>query len=102
MSYNFCHNFYLNTGGKMFELQERADLIKKERKKQSLSQQQLADKVGCSLRTIQRLEKGDDISDKYLRKIAEVIGLNDNQLLVDQKATEIRSQHDKNDKDSKR
>ena len=69
----------------MFELQERADLIKKERKKQSLSQQQLADKVGCSLRTIQRLEKGDDISDKYLRKIAEVIGLNDNQLLVDQK-----------------
>ena len=65
----------------MFE--ERAKIIRRERVGQKLTQSDLAEMVGCGLRTIQRIENAESSKDKFLEKIAEVLGLDDNQVLID-------------------
>ncbi len=62
------------------------ELIKTTRKNfkgKSISQQKLADKVGVTLRTIQRIEKGTSGSKKNLRKVATALGLDWNQVIID-------------------
>ncbi|MBP2058976.1 transcriptional regulator with XRE-family HTH domain [Lactobacillus colini] len=49
--------------------------IKELRLLQNLSQQQLADKAKISVRTIQRLEAGDDASISTLNLVAEALGV---------------------------
>ena len=45
------------------------------RKKKVLSQQQAADKYGCSLRWWQEVERGRNITILVLFKVAEVLGV---------------------------
>lgn len=63
--------------------QDRANLIKGIRKELGWTQTMLANEVGCGLRTIQRIEDAESASDKFLKKIAEKLGLDDNQVLID-------------------
>jgi len=71
--------------------QDRADLIKQKRKQNDWTQTTLAKEVGCGLRTIQRIEDAESSSDKFLLKIAEVLGLDDNQVLVELKKGQKKS-----------
>ncbi len=63
------------------------ELIRTARKSfegEGISQQQLAEKVGgVTLRTIQRIEKGESGSKKNLRKVATVLGLDWNEVIID-------------------
>ncbi|EGR0992903.1 XRE family transcriptional regulator [Vibrio parahaemolyticus] len=53
-------------------------VLKKFRNSMGLSQQQMADKSGMSLRTIQRLEAGEtDMKLGQYRKIIEALGISD-------------------------
>ena len=57
---------------------EIARLVKEQRKVKNLTQQQLADLTGLSLRSVQRLEKGEVISRMYtLEIVGKELGLND-------------------------
>lgn len=49
--------------------------IRDARKKQGLSQDELAEKAGLSRPTIARVERGDDVSTATINKLAEVLGL---------------------------
>lgn len=54
--------------------QELAQFIKQERKKQKLTQQQLADKAEVSRRTVQYIEAERQAYWDTLKKIVEVLG----------------------------
>lgn len=49
--------------------------IRDARKKQGLSQDELAEKAGLSRPTVARVERGDDVSTATITKLAEVLGL---------------------------
>ncbi|AXX64499.1 XRE family transcriptional regulator [Bombilactobacillus bombi] len=50
-------------------------LIPELRRKKSWTQEYLADKCGLSVRTIQRLESGEDVSTETLRLVAEALAV---------------------------
>lgn len=65
-------------GRRMAKIDPIVPVLKKFRNTAGLSQQQLADKSGMSLRTIQRLESGEtDMKLGQYRKIIEVLGISD-------------------------
>ncbi|MFZ1401010.1 MAG: DUF805 domain-containing protein [Candidatus Promineifilaceae bacterium] len=57
-------------------------LVKKLRTAENLSQEQLSEKSGLSLRTIQRLESGGNASIESVRALAEAFGIEANELLL--------------------
>ena len=63
---------------------QRANLIKAKRKEMdSMSQSDLAKKVSCTLRTIQRIEAAEPAGEKLLKKITEILGLDDVDVIVE-------------------
>lgn len=61
------------------------DKVKKERREKGLTQQQLADMLGVSLRTITNYEKGDSYPKQreMYSKMAEILGVDINYLLTE-------------------
>lgn len=61
------------------------DKVKKERRAKGLTQQQLADMLGVSLRTITNYEKGDSYPKQreMYSKMAEILGVDINYLLTE-------------------
>lgn len=58
-------------------------LIKTTRKQKALTQQDLADRAGISLRTVQRIEKGtEEISGYSLKKISEILDIPLEQMIM--------------------
>ncbi|QRQ61453.1 helix-turn-helix domain-containing protein [Sphingobacterium multivorum] len=56
------------------ESQSANQLIKLARKRKGLTQQELADQAGVSLRTVQRIEKGtEEISGFSLKQISQIL-----------------------------
>lgn len=55
--------------------------LKKNREKLNLTQQELSDKSGISIRTIQRIESGIDPKGHTLKILAKTLGIKENELL---------------------
>lgn len=51
------------------------------REKLNVTQEEVAEKSGLSVRTIQRIEKGNSPKGYTLRKLAQALGVNENELL---------------------
>ncbi|MCW8310322.1 helix-turn-helix transcriptional regulator [Sphingobacterium sp. InxBP1] len=65
------------------ESQTINQLIKQSRKNKGLTQQELADQAGLSLRTVQRIEKGtEEISGFSLRQVSQVLDIPLEQLIM--------------------
>lgn len=65
------------------ENQNIHEQIKQARKAKGLTQQELADETGLSLRTIQRVEKGtQEISGFSLKQICKVLGISIEQIII--------------------
>lgn len=60
------------------------------REKLNLTQEELAEKSGLSVRTIQRIESGANPKGYTLRKLAQALGINENELL---EAREIQEEN---------
>ncbi|MEZ4594806.1 MAG: DUF805 domain-containing protein [Chloroflexota bacterium] len=63
-----------------------ATLLKKLRTAENLSQEQLSEKCGLSLRTIQRLENGGNASIESIRALAAAFGLDPTELMQSSEA----------------
>lgn len=63
-------------------LRELGSRTKKYRIESMLTQKQLADKAGVSLRSIQRFENGEDLQLSNLFRILEALDLSDNILML--------------------
>lgn len=50
-------------------------MIKRKRKEKKITQQQFADAIGVALRTVQYWEDGRNVEDKYVRPIANFLGI---------------------------
>lgn len=55
--------------------------LKKNREKLNLTQQELSDKSGISIRTIQRIESGNEPKGQTLKILAKTLGIKENELL---------------------
>lgn len=55
--------------------------LKKIREKLNLTQEELSDKSGISLRTIKRIESGNEPKGQTLKILAKTLGINENELL---------------------
>ncbi|WP_333865917.1 helix-turn-helix domain-containing protein [Sphingobacterium sp.] len=65
------------------ESQSANQLIKLSRKRKGLTQQELADQAGVSLRTVQRIEKGtEEISGFSLKQISQILEIPLEQLIM--------------------
>jgi uncharacterized membrane protein YhaH (DUF805 family)/DNA-binding XRE family transcriptional regulator len=62
-----------------------SNLVKKLRTARNWSQEQLSEECGLSLRTIQRLENGDNASIESVRALAEVFDIDSNELILSEK-----------------
>lgn len=62
-----------------------SNLVKKLRTAKNWSQEQLSEKAGLSLRTIQRLENGDNASIESVRALAEVFDIDPNELILSER-----------------
>lgn len=62
-----------------------SNLIKKLRAAKNWSQEQLSEACGLSLRTIQRLENGDNASIESVRALAAVFEIDPNELIISEK-----------------
>ena len=61
----------------------RADIVRRERQQRGWTQQHLADAAGCSLRTVQRIEKLGVASNESVSALCAVFELERGDLLVD-------------------
>lgn len=50
-------------------------MIKLKRKEKKITQQQFADAIGVALRTVQYWEDGRNVEDKYVRPVADFLGI---------------------------
>lgn len=66
----------------------RAESVRRERQQRGWTQQHLADAAGCSLRTVQRIEKHGVASNESVSALCAVFGLERGDLLVDDPSTE--------------
>ncbi|WP_293953025.1 MULTISPECIES: helix-turn-helix domain-containing protein [unclassified Sphingobacterium] len=65
------------------ESQSANQFIKLSRKRKGLTQQELADRAGVSLRTVQRIEKGtEEISGFSLKQISQILEIPLEQLIM--------------------
>ena len=55
--------------------------LKTNREKLNLTQEELSDKSGISVRTIQRIESGNEPKGQTLKRLAETLGINEDELL---------------------
>lgn len=55
--------------------------LKKNREKLNLTQEELSDKSGISIRTIQRIESGNEPKGQTLKILAKTLGIKENELL---------------------
>ncbi|WNH11607.1 helix-turn-helix domain-containing protein [Thalassobellus suaedae] len=55
--------------------------LKKNRKKLNLTQEELSEKSGISIRTIQRIESGNEPKGQTLKLLAKTLGIKENELL---------------------
>lgn len=60
--------------------------LKKNREKFNLTQEELSHQSGISVRTIQRIESGNDPKGQTLKIIAKTLGINENELLEKQES----------------
>lgn len=69
------------------------DKVKKERREKGLTQQQFADMLGVSLRTITNYEKGESYPKQreIYGKMAEILGVDINYLLTENEEFYIRA-----------
>lgn len=65
----------------------REDIVRRERQQRGWTQQHLADAAGCSLRTIQRIEKQGVASNESVSALCAVFELERSALLVDDPAS---------------
>ncbi|WP_339881294.1 helix-turn-helix transcriptional regulator [uncultured Algoriphagus sp.] len=66
--------------------------LKKNREKLNLTQEELSDKSGISIRTIQRIESGNEPKGQTLKILAKTLGIKENELLEKEEAQiEIKS-----------
>jgi transcriptional regulator with XRE-family HTH domain len=66
--------------------------LKKNREKLNLTQEELTDKSGISIRTIQRIESGNEPKGQTLKILAKTLGIKENELLEKEEAQiEIKS-----------
>ena len=64
--------------------------LKRNREKQNLTQEELAEQSGISVRTIQRIESGAEPKGHTLKSLAKTLGVQENELL-EREATKIES-----------
>lgn len=70
-------------------LQKTGNLIKETRKEQNLTQQELADKLYISVKTISKWEQGRGFpSPNYLLPLSKVLGLSCNEIILGEKIKE--------------
>ncbi|MDA0689735.1 MAG: helix-turn-helix domain-containing protein, partial [Proteobacteria bacterium] len=67
--------------------------IKKLRQKKNLSQEELADTTGLSLRTIQRVESGNSVSTASWKTLASFFGMSVEALQETNQVMDLGSQH---------
>ena len=67
--------------------------VRKLRLEKGLSQEQLAEKVKVSVRTIQRLESGQDVSIETLNLVAGALSVEVKDLFTDQKTKKEEGEH---------
>lgn len=60
--------------------------LKKEREKLNLTQEQLSEKSGISVRTIQRIESGNEPKGQTLQLLAKALGVHEDKLLEKEEA----------------
>ena len=60
--------------------------LKKNREKLNLTQEELSDKSGISIRTIQRIESGNEPKGQTLKILAKTLGIKENELLEKEEA----------------
>ncbi|HAF29942.1 MAG TPA: DNA-binding protein [Bacteroidales bacterium] len=60
--------------------------LKKNRKNINLTQEELSDKSGISVRTIQRIESGNEPKGQTLKILAKTLGIKENELLEKEEA----------------
>jgi transcriptional regulator with XRE-family HTH domain len=60
--------------------------LKKKREKLNLTQEELSDKSGISIRTIQRIESGNEPKGQTLKILAKTLGIKENELLEKEEA----------------
>ncbi len=60
--------------------------LKKNREKLNLTQEELSDKSGISIRTIQRIESGNEPKGQTLKILAKTFGIKENELLEKEEA----------------
>lgn len=66
--------------------------LKKNREKLNLTQEELSNKSGISIRTIQRIESGNEPKGQTLKILAKTLGIKENELLEKEEAQiEIKS-----------
>ncbi|MGK7296749.1 MAG: helix-turn-helix domain-containing protein [Candidatus Wenzhouxiangella sp. M2_3B_020] len=65
----------------------RADTVRRERQRRGWTQQHLADAAGCSLRTVQRIERHGVASNESVSALCAVFELERGDLLVDDPST---------------
>ncbi|MDA3943488.1 MAG: helix-turn-helix transcriptional regulator [Bacteroidetes bacterium] len=58
--------------------------LKKNREKLNLTQEELSDKSGISIRTIQRIESGNEPKGQTLKILAKTLGIKENELLEEE------------------
>lgn len=64
-------------------MEVRADTVRSERQQRGWTQQHLADAAGCSLRTVQRIERHGVASNESVSALCAVFELERSELLVD-------------------
>ena len=72
-----------------------SELVKKLRKQESWSQDQLAAIAGISLRTVQRVEKEGSCSLESRKALASVFKINATELELDSEAIEVAANHER-------
>ena len=68
-------------------MEVRSECVRRERQRRGWTQQHLADAAGCSLRTVQRIEKHGVASNESVSALCAVFELERGDLLVDDPAT---------------
>jgi transcriptional regulator with XRE-family HTH domain len=71
-------------------MEVRAETVRTERQRRGWTQQHLADAAGCSLRTIQRIERHGVASNESVSALCAVFGLDRVDLLEDDPAAPAR------------
>lgn len=80
-----CHGYFLEGG---YNIVMNKSLVSKIRKRKSLTQENLAERSYVTVRTIQRIEAGEEVSSETLKSISNALGVTISELFESVESTE--------------